>query len=479
MTSRSDDDEATRYAVGLDVGTSAVKAAVLSSDGGSFDYVSAPYATVNDGPGWAEQDPQDWWHAIGEVLDCVLDDHPGLNADVAIVGLTGQMHTTVARDRHGALVRPAILWSDERAAEVIDSLRTDSERWVARAGNLPIPAFTSAHLRWLREYEPEEFAAIARVCVPKDDIRARLGAGWATEPSDASAMNLMDLRVDAWDAELLAAVGIHEDVLAPIVPSASITGRIRSLPPLRGDRRRLLGTAVIAGAADQAAQAIALDAVAGDAIAVSVGTSGAAFQAISAPREGAFRHAVPATWLALDSTHAAGLALDWWSGVSKVAVGSSSDTAGQSDLPIFLPYLQGSRDGHGAPGTLTDLRAHHGSQDIARAVLEGVGVELIRLVRAASLGRIPDTPIGVGGRAAQLAQLRMVMATGLDRPIRYSGWGPAHGDARMAADTAGWWHRYTASAPATADSITFPDPQMAIRLLPRLARYSQLVDRLS
>ena len=292
-------------------------------------------------------------------------------------------------------------------------------------------------------------------------------------------MNLMDTRTDAWSPSLLAAVGVDERSLAPIVPSAQITGRISSLPPLRHDGTRLLGIPVIAGAADQAAQALALGAVADDAIAVSIGTSGAAMQAVGEPRPGAFRHAVPGTWLALDSTHAAGLALTWWSGISQRPVDAVSEPRrAAADLPLFLPYLQGGRAGHGAPGTLTDLRSTHDAGDIADAVVEGVGIELVRLVREATLGRIPEAPIGVGGRAARLDALRGVMAAGLDRPIRYSGFGSAHGAALLAASAAGW-PGPAFEADAGGDTITLPDPAVAERLTERMARYSHLVDQLS
>ena len=196
------------FAIGLDVGTSAVKGAVLTAAGASFSYSSTGYVTARPAPGWAEQNPDDWWHAVGDVLNQILEAHPLLNASNATVGLTGQMHTTVARDDHGRLLRPAILWSDNRATELAPRLVAAQPNWVDLTGNEPIPAFTSAHLAWLRAEEPDVFSRIGRVSVPKDDIRERFGAGWATEPSDASAMNLMDTRTDRWAVDLLNVVGI-------------------------------------------------------------------------------------------------------------------------------------------------------------------------------------------------------------------------------------------------------------------------------
>lgn len=476
MTSGSNPSADERFAIGLDVGTSAVKGAVLTSAGRSFSYVSTGYATHVPAPGHAEQDPDDWWNGVGEVLGQMLQDHPSMVAANTVIGLTGQMHTTVARDENGRLIRPAILWSDTRASNLVAALTERVTDWEERAGYAPIPAFTSAHLAWLWQEEPDAFERIARVCVPKDDIRQRFGAGWATEPSDASAMNLMNTRTDTWEPSLLEAVGLRVSQLPPIVPSSTVTGHVRLLPPTVTLGERLIGTPVVAGAADQAAQAVALGAISNDSIAVSVGTSGAAFQAIAQPRTGAFRHAVPDTWLALDSTHAAGLALAWWADVSQRPVGESPAVADQRDLPVFLPYLQGGRDGHGAPGTLTDLRSTHGARDIADAVVEGVAIELIRLVREASGGVIPESPIGVGGRAAQIEALRLIMAAGLDRPIRFSSRGPAAGAAMLAAKSRGW----ADDAPLDDTAITtYPDPEHARRLAPRIARYSHLIEQLS
>lgn len=479
MTSKSRATADEHFVIGLDIGTSAVKGAVISSAGNSFSYTSAGYPTRTPAPGYAEQDPDDWWRAVGEVLDLILEAHPALDASNSRIGLTGQMHTTVARDEKGAVVRPAILWSDTRASDTVRRLAMESIDWIGLTGYNPIPAFTSAHLAWLREEEPVVFGKVHRVSVPKDDIRQRLGAGWATEPSDASAMNLMDTRTDRWAQPLLAAVGIEGSVLAPIVASDEVTGGVTELPPMGRHGNRLLGTPVVAGAGDQAAQALALGATTDQSIAVSVGTSGAAFQALRAPRAGAFRHAVPGTWLALDSTHAAGLALAWWSGIAQRPVDDISDVrTTSSDLPLFLPYLQGGRDGHGAPGTLTDLRSTHNAADIADAVVEGVGIELVRLVQAATLGHIPDQPIGVGGRAAQIEALRSVMAAGLARPIRYSGFGPSHGAALLAASAAEWSDALLRRI-ADETTLTLPDPVVAARLAPRMARYSHLIDQLS
>lgn len=466
-------------ALGLDIGTSAVKATLLAADGRIDSAVSSPYLTSSPCPGWAEQSPDDWWVGIGEVLDEIAARHD-LDDAALVIGLTGQMHTTVLRDERGESLRPAILWSDERAGSQASALAAGQPAWSEVAGQTPIPAFTSAHLEWVREQEPELFRRIARIAVPKDDVRARLGAGWGTEPSDASAMNLLDDSTGEWSVDLLGRLGVGRDQLPPVGESASATGTMSRLPAGTGRASALLGAPVFGGGGDQAAQAVALNVTGPDVLGISVGTSGVAFQALSHGRAGAFRHAVPNTWLALDSTHAAGLALSWW--VSLVGAGYDVFSIGSDQpsraIPVFLPYLQGQRVGHGAPGALVGLRASHQAAEIAEAVIEGVAMELARLVRSVTGGVIPDGPISIGGRAGSLPALRALLAAALDRPITYLARDSAFGAAAIAAQGAGWFDEFSAndaSRPVTSD----PDQGLTQRLESRAAVYDDLLRRLA
>ena len=465
-----------RFAVGIDVGTSAVKTSVLSSSGRITTFTSPEYDTAAVEPGYAEQDPEDWWRAVGATFDQLVEAHPALTAATATVGLTGQMHTSVLRDVDGQLLRPAILWSDTRAADECRLLAAASDEWLPRTGHLPIPAFTSAHVSWVRRHEPQVFARIASVAVPKDDVRQRLGAGWMTEPSDASAMNLMDFTTDAWAQPLLDLVGIGSHTLPAIVPSERFTGAIRHLPPMTHWGGHLLGTPVIAGAGDQAAQAIALGVVDDGRLGMSVGTSGVAFQATGRPKSGAFRHAVPGSWLALDSTHAAGLALEWWTRLTGMGYQDFAVPAADGAPPVFLPFLQGGRTHTGAPGTLTDLRASHGPGEIAAAVVEGVAMEMVRLADRVSASAIPPQVVGVGGRAAQIPALQTLLAAGLGRSVRSSSRGSAYGAAVLAARSAGWFDEVEHSGPCPAP--VDPDPELAVRLAHRMARFTQLAEQL-
>ncbi|MFV0453105.1 MAG: FGGY family carbohydrate kinase [Propioniciclava sp.] len=459
------------FSLGVDIGTSAVKATLLGA-GGTETFVSSPYPLDAPAPGYAEQNPDHWWAAVGEVLDAVFERYPDVSGENTILGLTGQMHTSVLRDADGRILRPAILWCDARSSPQCARLADSGDDWVGITGYRPLPAFTSAHLAWVAEHQPDLLRKAATVAVPKDDIRRRLGAGWFTEPSDASAMNLMDNATDRWSEPLIARTGARPEMFAPIVPSAAVTGVVCRTPPMR-HADRLRGARVIGGSADQAAQAIALGADRPGRLAISVGTSGAVFQAVRTPQPGAFRHARPGLWMALDAMHAAGLAIAWWAELVGLDYGAFPHHVPALDAPTFLPYLQGTRHGGGAPGTLSDLTAAHTTSDIAGAVVEGVAIELYRLAERLTDDPLVPGPVGVGGRAAGLPALRATLAVALGRRVAHTPNGPSYGAALLAGEAAGWSN---ADDPGGATAtVTDPDPGLRQRFEQRLARYQDLV----
>lgn len=464
-----------RNVIGLDVGTSAVKATFLGEDGSENTVVSKAYAVQTPAPGFAEQNPDDWWEATCEVLDRI-----GIENDLApaqtVIGLTGQMHTSVLRDDEGGLIRPAILWSDQRAAEECGELIEAVPNWGDVAGLDPISAFTSSHLAWVRKNEPDSFARIASVAVTKDDIRRRLAGLAVTDESDASAMNLQDTFTGDWSDPLLDAVGIDRGQLPSIRPSEWSTGVVTNeeLPS------SVQGAIVVGGAGDQFAQAIALDLTEPGDVGIAIGTSGAAFSVLDKPRRGAFRHAVPERWLALDSSHASGLAMSWWSAISGIDIPAFGQGMGQSlhNNPVFLPDLQGHRGGGGAPGSLIGLRAEHTSADIAAAVVEGVAVELGRLVISVTDGQPSHSPVRVGGRAAAVPALRVVLATMLDRPVHWYNRGSSFGAAVIAARHDDWLDP-SRLAKSSAPIETLPDPSIRSQILDRIERSTDLASLLS
>lgn len=468
------------HAIGIDIGTSSVKVALASSDGRTDQARSAPYPTSSPAPSHSEQNPDHWWAAVGDALGSLLRRHGEVFGANTTVALAGQMHTTVLRDRDGNLIRPAILWSDQRAAEFCLGAADLGVDIVRTTGNPLIPAFTLAHLLWLRRYESDALERTHIVLLPKDDIRQRLGAGHFTEPSDASGTALFDTHKGAWATELISLTGLDEGALPVVVESAAVTGHIMQLPPGPADLDRLLGAPVVGGAGDQAAVAVALEATAPDRLGLSLGTSGVALEALRTPRTGSFRHAIPDTWMALDSMHSAGLALTWWSSITGSSVAdllaALSDVKDPpSSVPIFLPFLQGHRSATGAPGAFIGLDRRHGREQLTQAILDGVALEMRRLALSVGGGRIADGVVHLGGGAGRSLTWQRTIAAVLDRPVLFTAHDSAHGAAMIAAQGAGW-HWPSDLHPDVA--LVTAQPEAVVRYRAAIAQYEDLAKQL-
>jgi xylulokinase len=471
--------EKRRIAIGLDVGTSSVKATAITSTGESFVHQSSPYESSTPRNGWVEQDPADWWAAIGEALSSLILDLPDAGPENTTIGLTGQMHSSVLLDSHDELVRPVILWADKRAIDECAWLTETVPEIEAIVGNPIMPAFSIAHLAWLKTHEPESFARISRVLVPKDEIRRRLGAGVFTEPSDASGTGILDTRTDTWSLSILNALGLHPSIMPPVIASHAVSGVVRELPPGSAELNRLLGVPVVGGAGDQAAQAVALGVTAAGQLGISIGTSGVAFQTLDTPRVRSFRHAYDARWLALDSTHAAGLALAWFARIGQTSVSHLAEApVSAADAPVFLPYLQGHRDQIGAPGALVDLDVRHGAADIGYAVMEGVVFELVRLAESISGGEVPPGPVHVGGGGGRSARWRGLLANALDRSVIFSDRDSSFGAAAIAAESAGWIVEFHANDDVKP-AQSHPDLSLRASIAQRHSRFTALVASLT
>lgn len=472
--------------VGVDIGTSATKATAIIDGTTILHARSVSYPTYRPQQGSTEQDPDDWWRALGEVLGALASQIDSLGSDTVggstVIGLTGQMHTSVLRGDDGRLLRPAILWSDQRAVAEARQLNEQIVDIEQITGNTVRAAFRAAHLRWLARHEPDVLASARRIAVPKDDLRRRLGAGDATEPSDASGTGLLDIRSDSWSSTVLEAVPVGEDQLPPIVASHFITGEVTTTPT---GAEQFRGAAVVGGAGDQAALAIALGVIAPGDIGISVGTSGVVFRSCAAPAPGTFRHALESGWLELDSTHAAGLAIQWLhhlgaSDHSPTSVDVSSTVSPyRSNPPIFLPYLQGHRDGGGPPGALIGIGPTHNLSDVTFAVLEGLAFDIARLVDSVAPGNdLPDV-IRISGGGSRDRRFRQLLADVLDRPIAYSDRDSAFGAAALAAQAIGWRELGTATIDHRDNDFVEPDAQRRAVVAGRRARFDDYRSRLS
>ncbi len=362
---------------GIDVGTSATKGVAISDAGEVLATEEAPYPLSTPRPGWSEQDPEDWWRATETVL-AALTNTAGAPAGI---GLSGQMHGLVALDENDDVIRPAILWNDQRTQAECDEIEETIglERLIKLTGNRALTGFTAPKILWLRNHEPDSYAKIARVLLPKDYVRLRLTGEHATDVSDASGTLLLDVANRAWSNEVSQALDIDPAWLPTALESPEVSGHTEQ------------GIPVAAGGGDQAAGAVGVGVDRKGPVSVALGTSGVVFAALDAfaadpeARVHAFCHAVPGAWHAMGVMLSAAGSLSWWRHAS--APDADYDTllneaaawpAGAEGL-LFVPYLAGERTPYADPdarGAFVGLGLRHDRGALTRAVLEGVAFGL-------------------------------------------------------------------------------------------------------
>jgi xylulokinase len=405
-----------RALVGLDVGTTGVKALAVAPDGELLARCEVGYPLSTPRPGWAEQEPEDWWRATEEAL-------AGLGVrDVAGIGLSGQMHGLVALDASEQVVRPAILWNDQRTAAECAEIeqRVGFERLVELTGNRALTGFTAPKLLWLRRHEPESYARIAHVLLPKDYVRLRLCGERAIDVADASGTLLFDVARRRWSDEVMEALELDPAWLPRVLESPEVSGTTPD------------GVPVAAGAGDQAAGAVGVGVVRPGPVSVALGTSGVVFTALDAyahdphARVHAFCHAVPGAWHAMGVMLSAAGSLRWLrdavapEGEFGPLVASAEPWEPGVEGLTFLPYLAGERTPHADPdarGAFTGLSLRHDRGALVRAVLEGVACGLRdSLDLVVELGARPSAGRVSGGGARSELWLRIV-ASVLELPL--------------------------------------------------------------
>jgi xylulokinase len=437
---------------GIDVGTSGVKGLAVDAEGRVLARAGSAYPLSAPRAGWAEQDPEDWWRAASGAL-AELRSAAGVPAGI---GLSGQMHGLVALDASGRVLRPAILWNDQRTAAECEEIEqaVGRRRLIELTGNRALTGFTAPKLLWLRRHEPGVYARIARIALPKDYVRLRLCGEHATDVSDASGTLLLDVAGRRWSEEVLGALEVDPSWLPRVLESPSVSGATRD------------GVPVAAGGGDQAAGALGVGVVAPGPASVVLGTSGVVFAALerfAADPEGrvhAFCHAVPGVWHAMGVMLSAGASLRWLREV--MAPGVSYDElvaeaarwpAGSDGL-VFLPYLAGERTPHADPdarGVFAGLGVRHDRGALVRAVLEGVAFGLrdsLDLVRELGTVRGAGRVSGGGARSdLWLEIVASVLETALERVAVDEG--AAFGAAILAGVAAGAWPDVATGVSAT------------------------------
>jgi xylulokinase len=445
---------------GIDVGTSGVKGLAIDAEGTVLAAADAGYPLSTPRVGWAEQNPEDWWQAA----EAVLTHLQAAAGPPAGIGLSGQMHGLVTLDTHDRVLRPAILWNDQRTSAECKQIEetVGPERLIELTGNRALAGFTAPKLLWLRRHEPDLYARIARIALPKDYVRLRLCGEHATDVSDASGTLLLDVSGRRWSDEILGALELEPAWLPRVLESPESCGCAPQGDPgaagasVAAGVPGAAGTPVAAGAGDQAAGALGVGVAGPGPASVVLGTSGVVFTALErfAPdpqgRAHVFCHAVPEGWHAMGVMLSAAGSLRWLR--DAIAPGASYDelTAAARAWPagteglVFLPYLAGERTPHADPdarGAFVGLSVRHDRGALVRAVLEGVAYGLRDLLDLVSeLGERPTFGRVSGGGARSRLWLEIV-ASVLELPLELVAVaaGAAFGAAILGGVACGVW----------------------------------------
>lgn len=455
---------------------------------------SSGYPLYTPKPGWTEQSPEDWWHAAKEALSHVADKVREAGGEIAGLGLTGQMHGAVFLDAAGEVIRPALLWNDQRTAAQCEWIteRVTEERLLSVVGNPALTGFQAPKVLWLRDEEPENYSRLAKVLLPKDYIRYRLTGEYATDASDASGTLLLDVGERDWSAEVLDALGLPAGWFPEVYEGPETTGEVGRRAA--AETGLPAGIPVAAGGGDNAAAAVGTGIVSQGLVSSSVGTSGVVFAHASrfdpdpSGRLHAFCHAVPGAYHLMGVTLSAGASLEWWAGVCGAEIGElvreAEEVVPGAEGLLFMPYLSGERTPHLDPesrGGFVGLTAGHGRAQMTRAVMEGVIFSLeqsLRIMRALGVETTEIRAIGGGGRSALWRKMQADIY-GLPVYRMAVEEGPAYGAALLAGVAAGVYGDVgeASSRAAVGGEATAPDPESQKHYAEYFALYETLYPR--
>lgn len=465
-----------KYLVGIDLGTSGTKTVLFRQDGCVVCSATEEYPMMQPQNGWAEQEPIDWWDAAVSTLSTIVKQSGIDPKDIAGLGISGQMHGLVMLDENGDVLRPSIIWCDQRTGAECEEITrlVGAERLIEITANPALTGFTAGKILWVRKHEPEIYAKCHHILLPKDYLRYKLTGDFATEVSDASGMQLLDVPKRQWSAEVLEKLNIDPAMLGKVYESCEITGVIsKAAAALTG---LAPGTPVVGGAGDNAAAAVGTGVVADGRAFSTIGTSGVVFahtDKLSIDPKGrvhTFCCAVPGAWHVMGVTQAAGLSLKWFRDTfcePEIAVSRNFHcdpyeimTAEAAHSPIganrlyYLPYLMGERTPHLDPdcrGVFFGLSAMHQKSDLIRAVLEGVTYSLNDCMNVlGEMGVKPESLLACGG-GGRSEVWRQMQADVFNCPVStlQGGEGPALGVAILAGVGAGLYP----SVKAACDSM--------------------------
>jgi len=441
-----------KYLIGMDIGTSGTKSVLFDTDGNIVASALAEYPMYQPENGYAEQDPEDWWEAACKTLReiCPKADE----GKIVGIGLSGQMHSLVLLDKDNKVIRPAILWCDQRtAAECAEIEETvGKERLVEITANPALPGFTASKIMWVKKHERENFTRCAHILLAKDYIRFKLTGEYASEVSDASGMQLLDVKKRCWSEEICEKLGIDMKLLATVYESPEITGSVTKEAALLTGLDE--GIVVAGGAGDNAAAAIGTGVYKEGRAFTTIGTSGVVFAPTNQPvidkagRVHTFCAAVPNTWHVMGVTQAAGLSLNWFRNTAASDISYREIDEECEKLPIgaekliYLPYLMGERTpilDSNARGIFFGLSAMHTRFHMARAVIEGVSYSLyscLEILREMNI-TVDDMALCGGGGKSMFWQQMLCDVYGIPIKTMQSNEGAALGAAILGGCAAG------------------------------------------
>jgi len=444
------------HCLGIDVGTGGTRAVLIDGAGqivASETIEHVPFASPQTG--WAEQDPDDWWRAAVAAIRAVLS-HDNITPDsISAVGLSGQMHGAVLLDADDKLLRPSIIWCDQRSEAQCQQLteQIGASRLIELTCNPALTGFTLPKILWVKDHEPEHWRRLRSLLLPKDYVRLRLTGDKAIDVADASGTLLLDVSARQWSREMLDAAGINDNVLPRLFESPEITGSVsQSAAELTGLRA---GTPVVAGAGDQAAGAVGMGIVKPGSVSATIGTSGVVFAATNNPaldpkgRVHTFCHAIPNRWHVMGVTQGAGLSLRWFRDQFGLApydqlTAEAADVPAGADNLLWAPYLMGERTPHldpNARAALVGLTASHTRAHVVRAILEGVAFSLRDSLEIFRDMNVPVESIRLGGGGARSKLWRQIQADVYAHAVDIvqAEEGAAYGAALLAGVGGGLW----------------------------------------
>jgi xylulokinase len=478
--------------LGIDVGTGGTRAILIDREGRVIGSSASDHAPISSSHiGWAEQDPDDWWRAAREAIAGVMAIASIAGSEIQAIGLTGQMHGCVMLDAEGRVLRPALIWCDQRTQPQCDWLteKIGFERLIELTCNPALPNFTLTKLLWVRDHQPEIFARIAHVLCPKDYVRYRLTGELAMDMQEASGTLLLDVTQRRWSAEVAEAAAIPMEWLPRLFEGPEICARIS--PTGAGATGLAAGTPVAAGAGDQGAGAVGMGILSPGSVSATIGTSGVVFAATDSPakdrlgRLHTFCHAAPGRWHVMGVTNGAGLSLRYFRDTftTDLSYDALSELASKapagSDGLLWAPYLFGERTPHLDPearAAFVGITASHTRGHFIRAVLEGVAFSLRDTLTLFEELNIPIRGIRLGGGGARGPLWRQIQADVYNHPVELleAEEGGAFGAALLAGTGIDAWPSVEAACHATIRVAQTIQPQQSGAMDEAYRRYRKI-----